>query len=251
METSETASDDQSGPLVSIVIPAYNESVRIGDTLSKIRDFLIRSGDRFQMIVVDDGSADDTVGIVERLGFPELRILRNDGNRGKGYSVRRGVLEAVGEFVLFSDADLSAPIEEFEKLLGALRRENADIAVGSRGLDAALIGKHQSIVRESGGKLFNKVVRALLGLKIRDTQCGFKLFRREIVGAVFEKQTTDGFGFDPEILFLAARRNLKIVEVPVRWNHAEGSKVRFLRDGIGMVLDMIRIRWNDIRGRYS
>ena len=130
-------------------------------------------------------------------------------------------------------------------------RENADIVIGSRGVDATFIEKHQARFRELGGKLFNRMVRLLLGLDIRDTQCGFKLFNRESTSAIFQKQTTEGFGFDPEILFMAARRGLRIREVPVRWSHSEGSKVSFLRDGLRMFVDLMRIRWNFIRGRYS
>jgi glycosyltransferase involved in cell wall biosynthesis len=188
---------------------------------------------------------------VERAGFPGLRLVQNETNHGKGYSVRQGVLASTGEFVLFSDADLSAPIEELPRLLDAAADQRADVVIGSRAIDRSLIGKHQPRFRESGGILFNVMVRLLLGLNIQDTQCGFKLFRRERVVEIFRQQTTPGFGFDPEVLFLAARRNLKIAEIPVRWNHAEGSKIRFLRDGVKMFLDLVRIRWNYIRGRYS
>jgi glycosyltransferase involved in cell wall biosynthesis len=165
--------------------------------------------------------------------------------------VRQGVLAATGDYVLFSDADLSAPIEELEKLLDVALKENADVVIGSRAVDRSMIDVHQSAVRESAGILFNLAVRLLLGLRIHDTQCGFKLFKRDRVLSIFKKQTTGGFGFDPELLFLAARSGLKIREVPVRWSHAEGSKIRFLRDGIGMFLDLVRIRWNYLAGRYS
>jgi glycosyltransferase involved in cell wall biosynthesis len=188
---------------------------------------------------------------VEEWAFEGLRLLRNETNHGKGYSVRQGVLASTGEFVLFSDADLSAPIEEVEKLLNAAGKYGADIVVGSRALDRSLIGRHQPRFRESGGILFNVMVRLVLGLDIEDTQCGFKLFRRERVLEVFRRQMTQGFGFDPEVLFLAARRDLKIVEIPVRWNHAEGSKIRFVQDGLRMFLDLVRIRWNYMRGKYS
>jgi glycosyltransferase involved in cell wall biosynthesis len=260
MRTSETATVTRptgaSGvqpPFISIVIPAFNEGARIGGTIASIRRFLERFDRRFELIVVDDGSTDDTAAIVERAAsdFPGLFLLRNDANHGKGHSVRQGILAATGEFALFSDADLSAPIEELDKLLDTAIAQNADIVIGSRALDRSLIGRHQSHFRESGGILFNVMVRALLGLDIHDTQCGFKLFRRERVIDIVRRQTTQGFGFDPEVLFLAARRNLKIVEVPVRWNHAEGSKIHFLRDGIVMFLDLARIRWNYIRGKYS
>ncbi|HEX4998280.1 MAG TPA: dolichyl-phosphate beta-glucosyltransferase [Terriglobia bacterium] len=250
MGTSETAAGAVT-PHVSIVIPAYNEARRIGDTIVKIEEFLHTFDASSELIVVDDGSSDDTAEIAERRRFPGLRVLRSGSNHGKGYSVRQGALDARGEFVLFSDADLSAPIEELPKLLAAARRENADVVVGSRALDRSLIGLHQPRFRESGGILFNLLVRVLLGLNIRDTQCGFKLFRRERAIDIFRRQTIPGFGFDPEILFLASRMNLKIIEVPVRWNHAEGSKIHFLRDGTRMFFDLVRIRWNSIRGIYS
>jgi glycosyltransferase involved in cell wall biosynthesis len=204
-----------------------------------------------EILVVDDGSTDETADIVERLGNSGLRLIRNGTNRGKGYSVKCGVLAATGDYVLFSDADLSTPIEEMANLLSAADKENADVVVGSRGLDNRYIEKHQSTVREGGGRLFNVMVRMLLGLKIRDTQCGFKLFKRAKVQSAFQKQTTDGFGFDPELLFVMSQQGLKILEVPVRWSHAEGSKIRFFRDGVRMFTDLLRIRWNNLTGKYS
>ena len=238
-------------PMVSIVIPAFNEAARIGNTIQKVQHFLQRFPFPHELIIVDDGSVDDTPKIIERSGFPEIRSLRNDSNHGKGYAVRQGVLAATGDYVLFSDADLSAPIEELEKLLDVALKENADVVIGSRAVDRSMIDVHQSAVRESAGILFNLAVRLLLGLRIHDTQCGFKLFKRDRVLNIFNKQTTDGFGFDPELLFLAARSGLKIREVPVRWSHAEGSKIRFLRHGIGMFLDLVRIRWTSLAGRYA
>ena len=236
---------------VSIVIPAYNEAERIGDTLLRISRHLKNAPFETETLVVDDGSTDDTTAVVGKANYAGLRLIRNDMNRGKGYSVRSGVLAATGDYVLFSDADLSTPINELNKLLHAALNENADVVVGSRGIDNSYIEKHQSMVRESGGKLFNVMVRTLLGLKIRDTQCGFKLFRREKVQSAFQKQTIHGFGFDPELLFLMSRQGLKIVEVPVLWSHAEGSKIRFLRDGTRMFTDLLRIRWNSLTGKYS
>jgi glycosyltransferase involved in cell wall biosynthesis len=233
------------------VIPAFNEAARIGDTLAHLQRFLERFGRSYELIVVDDGSSDATASIVERSAFPGLRLLRNETNHGKGHSVRQGILASTGEFTLFSDADLSAPIEELEKLLDAAIRHDADVVIGSRALDRSLIGRHQPRFRESGGIFFNVMVRLFLDLDIEDTQCGFKLFRRARVVDIFRQQTTQGFGFDPEVLFLAARRNLRIVEIPVRWNHAEGSKINFLRDGLVMFLDLARIRWRYFRGKYS
>src|SRR5882672_1094568 len=183
---------------VSLVIPAFNEADRIQDSLRRIAEYLKNVRFDTEILVVDDGSTDETSAIVERLDYSGLRLIRNGRNRGKGYSVRNGVLSATGDYVLFSDADLSTPIEELDKLLLAAEDENADVVVGSRGVDSSYIEKHQSSVREGGGRLFNVMVRMLLGLKIQDTQCGFKLFRREKVQSAFRKQTTDGFGFDPE-----------------------------------------------------
>ena len=238
-------------PMVSIVIPAFNEAARIGNTIQKVQQFLQRFPFPHELIIVDDGSVDDTPKIIERSRLSGVRSLRNETNHGKGYAVKQGVLAATGDYVLFSDADLSAPIEELEKLLDVALKENADVVIGSRAVDRSMIDVHQSAVRESAGILFNLAVRLVLGLRIHDTQCGFKLFKRDRVLNIFKKQTTGGFGFDPELLFLAARSGLKIREVPVRWSHAEGSKIRFLRDGIRMFLDLVRIRWNYLAGRYS
>ena len=257
MEAPETSTggaapaEDDGQPVVSIVVPAFNESARIGDSIKKIDAFMRRSPLSLELIVVDDGSSDNTADIVSHTRIKGLRLVRNGLNRGKGYSVRQGVLSASGKYVLFTDADLSAPIEEMNTLLDIATREGADVVIGSRAIDRAYIEKHQSRLRELGGILFNFMVRLLLGLRLHDTQCGFKLFDRQKSLRVFEKQTTSGFGFDPELLFLAKRFGLTIREAPVRWSHAEGSKVSFLRDGIRMFLDLVRIRWNAIVGRYS
>jgi glycosyltransferase involved in cell wall biosynthesis len=236
---------------VSFVIPAFNEATRILDTLRRIAEYRKHLPYATEILVVDDGSTDETADIVERMEHPGLRLIRNRTNRGKGYSVKCGVLAATGDYVLFSDADLSTPIEEMANLLTAAVKENADVVVGSRGLDNRYIEKHQSLVRESGGRLFNLMARMLLGMNIRDTQCGFKLFKRTRVQSAFQKQTTDGFGFDPELLFVMSLEGLKILEVPVRWSHAEGSKIRFFRDGVRMFTDLLRIRWNNLTGKYS
>ena len=257
MSTSETA-ETQAGPvkkhdlpLVSIVIPAFNEASRIGQSLDQIAAFLDRTPLSLEIIVVDDGSTDRTSDVVLQSQLPGLRLIRNDRNHGKGYSVRQGTLNATATYVLFTDADLSAPIDELDKLFDVATRENADVVIGSRAIDRKFIEKHQSQSREAGGILFNRAMRLLLGLKIHDTQCGFKLFQREKSLWVFERQTIEGFGFDPELLFLAARHGLRIREVPVRWSHSEGTKVRFLRDGVGMFFDLLRIRWNAVSGKYS
>ena len=247
---SVTAIDDHP-PVVSIVVPAFNEAGRIGESIKKIDAYIQQSPLSFEIIVVDDGSTDNTSEIVRDSRVKGVRLVQNYRNQGKGYTVRHGVLAASGEYVLFTDADLSAPIEELDKLLDVAHKENADIVIGSRGLDRKYIEKHQSRLRELGGMCFNLMVRTLLGLRLYDTQCGFKLFRRERSRRIFEQQTTFGFGFDPELLFLAKRNGLTVRETPVRWSHAEGSKVNFLRDSVRMFLDLVRIRWNAIIGRYS
>ena len=204
------------------------------------------------MLVVDDGSTDATAKVVElaRAEFPELRLLSNGRNRGKGFSVRHGMLEARGEIAIFTDADLSAPIDEADKLLAALRDGAYDVAIGSRGVDRGLIEVHQSALRERAGIIFNRIVRGVTGLPFHDTQCGFKAVRREKARVIFEQQRTEGFGFDPEILFLARRRGMPITEVPVRWAHDPASKVRVFGDSLRMFLDLLRIRWNAVVGRY-
>jgi glycosyltransferase involved in cell wall biosynthesis len=258
MATSETSaeahrvvSEFSRSPKVSIVVPAYNEAVRIGDSIRKIEEFVAQLPFKVEVLVVDDGSSDETAAIVRQMEIPGLSVIRNDTNHGKGFAVRSGILQATGEYVLFSDADLSAPIEELGKLLSAAETQNADVVIGSRAVNRSLIEIHQTRVREVGGILFNRMVRLFLGLDLHDTQCGFKLFKREKIRPVLEKLTILGFSFDPELLFLASRAGLKIVEIPVRWSHAEGSKIRFLRDGLRMFTDLVQIRWNSILGRYS
>jgi glycosyltransferase involved in cell wall biosynthesis len=179
-----------------------------------------------------------------------VRLLSNPGNRGKGYSVRHGVLEARGEWVLFTDADLSAPIEELDKLLAAAAAEGAAVAIGSRALNRSLIEVHQSFFRESAGRVFNLLMRLLIGLPFQDTQCGFKLFETRAAREMFRRQRLERFGFDVEVLYLARRLGYRVIEVPVRWSHTEGTKVSMFRDSLNMFLDLVRIRWNALRGRY-
>lgn len=237
---------------LSIILPAYNEERRLPKSLDRIHAYLAAGGWRAEIIVVDDGSSDGTAQLVEELGakYPELRLVRNGRNRGKGYSVRHGMLEARGEIALFTDADLSAPIEEAGKLFAAIRERNYDGAIGSRAVDRSLIEVHQSALREMAGILFNRMVRWIAGLDFSDTQCGFKAFRRERARIVFEQQRTDGFGFDPEILFLAQRHGLRVAEIPVRWAHDPATKVRVVVDSVRMFGDLLAIRWNALRGRY-
>jgi len=237
--------------MVSIVVPAFNEAHRIGDSISKIDAFMRQAPFWCELIVVDDGSTDNTAAVVKEVPAKGLHLVRNNENHGKGYTVRQGVLAAKGKYVLFTDADLSAPIDELNKLLDVAVNEDADVVIGSRGLNPAYIEKHQSALRELSGQTFNLMVRVVLGLKIHDTQCGFKLFHREKSRRIFEQQRTQGFGFDPELLFLAKRAGLTINETPVRWSHAEGSKIRLFRDGLRMFLELVLIRFNALIGRYS
>jgi len=238
---------------LSIVIPAFNEGQRLGASLEAVLGYLRGTPfEKHEVVVVDDGSSDDTAAVVDRFRatHPEVRLLRNPSNRGKGYSVRHGMLEASGDWILFTDADLSAPIEELGKLLDAATRRHAAVAIGSRALDRSLIGVHQSWFRENAGRMFNLLVRLIAGLPFADTQCGFKLFTRQAAHQVFRRLRLERFGFDVEALYLARKLGFQAVEVPVRWNHSEGTKVRMLRDSLNMFLDLGRVRWNDLRGRY-
>jgi glycosyltransferase involved in cell wall biosynthesis len=239
-------------PYLSVVIPAFNEALRVSGTLEKVLEYLQTRNYETELIVVDDGSSDATPEILEeaRQHFFAMRVFRNEPNRGKGYTVRRGVLEARGELVLFTDADLSAPIEEANKLIAAIESENADAAVGSRALERRLIGVRQPFYREFSGRIFNVLVRAFTGLKIHDTQCGMKLFRRGTTRRAFELQRVEGFGFDPEVLFLIQRLGGKVLEVPVRWNDNPATKVHFLRDSTRMFLDLALLRWRAATGKY-
>ncbi len=239
-------------PFLSIVIPAYNEALRIENTLERIQHHLESKTFPVELIVVDDGSTDRTADLLRGAAarHPAMRVLRNDRNRGKGFSVRRGMLEARGEFILFTDADLSAPIEEADRLLAAVESAGADAGVGSRALQRELIGVHQPRFREYAGRFFNRLVHLFTGLKIRDTQCGLKLFRRTSTRRAFELQCVTGFGFDPEVLFLIERLGGKVVEVPVRWNDDPATRVRFLRDATGMFKDLVALRWRAWRGKY-
>src|SRR3984893_14682848 len=237
-------------PELSIVIPAFNEELRLPITLAEISAYIRASKRETEVIVVDDGSTDRTADLANsfRGEIQRLRVVANDRNRGKGYSVRHGMLEARGRIVLFTDADLSAPIEEADKLFAAI--ETYDVAIGSRALDRGLISVHQSKFREFAGIIFNTIVRLCLRLPFVDTQCGFKAFQRERCKIIFEQQTIEGFGFDPELLYLARHHGLRATEIPVRWAHSPGTTVSMFRDSVQMFADVFIIRWNALAGRY-
>jgi dolichyl-phosphate beta-glucosyltransferase len=225
-------------PDLSIIIPAYNEESRLPETLAKIAAWIRESGRETEVLLVDDGSTDRTAVVAEnmRSQLPALRLISNGVNRGKGFSVRHGMLEARGRLALFTDADLSAPIDEAGKLLTAVNR--------------SLISARQSLFREFAGIVFNTVVRLCLRLPFVDTQCGFKAFQREPCKIIFEQQRIERFGFDPELLYLARHHGLRATEIPVRWAHSPGTKVSMFRDSVQMFADVFIIRWNALAGRY-
>jgi glycosyltransferase involved in cell wall biosynthesis len=237
-------------PELSIVIPAFNEELRLPASLGKIAAYVREKRPNAEVIVVDDGSSDQTAAVAEswRDRIQQLRVVSNGVNRGKGFSVRHGSLEARGAVVLFTDADLSSPIDEGEKLLAAL--QSHDVAIGSRAVDRSLIEVHESLFREFAGTIFNRMVRIILRLPFVDTQCGFKAFRREKCRIIFEQQTIERFGFDPELLYLARHHRLSVAEVPVRWAHSPATKVSMMRDSAQMFLEILVIRRNALRGRY-
>ncbi len=233
------------------MIPAYNEEKRLPTSLDTILEFISGRYDFIEVLVVDDGSRDGTAACVRKyaLTHPSVRLLQNPGNRGKGYAVRHGMLEAKGEWILVTDADLSSPIAEIDRLFKAAASANADAAIGSRALDRSLIGVHQPAGREYAGRVFNFVMRAITGLPFMDTQCGFKLYSSKAARQIFPKQQLDEFGFDVEDLFIARLLNLKVVETPVRWNNVEGTKVS-LRHGLNSFLDPFRVRLFQLQGKY-
>jgi glycosyltransferase involved in cell wall biosynthesis len=235
---------------LSIIVPSYNEELRLPSSLDRIAAYVAGSARSTEVLVVDDGSQDKTADVAASYAdrIPNLRVLKNGDNRGKGYSVRHGMLEAKGEVVLFSDADLSAPIEEADKLVAAM--EQYDVAIGSRAMDRSLIKVHESAFREFAGIVFNKIVRIVLRLPFVDTQCGFKAFRRERCKVIFAQQRIERFGFDPELLYLARHHGLKSVEIAVRWSHSPVTKINMMRDSIQMFVEVFTIRWNALRGCY-
>jgi glycosyltransferase involved in cell wall biosynthesis len=235
---------------LSIVIPAYNEEKRLPATLDRIASWVASSPLTIrEILVVDDGSRDGTAALVEKRG-ERVRLVSNPGNRGKGFAVRNGMLAAKGDWILSTDADLSAPIEELGKLIDAARRENAVVAIGSRALDRQLVKVHQPLMREFSGRAFNVVMRMVTGLPFRDTQCGFKLFRQDAAKNIFSRQIEEGFSFDVEDLLIARQLGLRAIEVPVEWSNVEGTKVS-LAQGMKSFADLVRIRTRAMRGRYT
>ncbi|MGD0546394.1 MAG: dolichyl-phosphate beta-glucosyltransferase [Terracidiphilus sp.] len=239
-------------PQYSIVIPAFNESARIPATLHSVVECIRAFGWKAEVIVVNDGSTDATAEVVRAFAqtAPEVRLIENPGNRGKGYSVRAGMLQTRGEIALFTDADLSAGIEEAESLFAAIRA-GADIAIGSRWLESNRQTRRQPLYRQFFGRCFNAVTRAVMRLPFADTQCGLKAFTRAAAQTVFRLQTIERWGFDPEILLIALKRGYRVVEVPVNWAHDERTQMSYLLDGLEMLLEMTIIRWNALRGRYN
>lgn len=240
---------------LSIVVPAYNEAVRLGTTLPKILDYLNNNVPESEVIVVDDGSTDNTAGAARDVLSAAKRVrtsvLSYQSNLGKGRAVRLGLLASRGEVALFSDADLSTPITETPKLVGPVLRGECDLSFGSRALDRSLIGVHQPWRREQGGRVFNLVVRLATGLPFWDTQCGFKAFRMSVCRPIIEGATVDRFGFDVELLYIAYRAGLRLREVPVRWDHYEGSKVNVASDSLNMLGEVALIRQQARRGIYD
>lgn len=237
---------------LSIIVPAYNEERRLPATLKTLCEYLeSRHFDHAEILVVDDGSRDATAALTREFALhsPFVRLTSYPANRGKGHAVQRGLLDARYEWILFTDADLSTPIEDLVRLEAVVQASGADGAIGSRALNRKLIGTHQPIWREVSGRFFNLVMRLVTGLPYSDTQCGFKLFRREVARALAARQTLAGFGFDVEILFIARGLGYRIEEVAVRWNNAEGTKVS-LWNGLAAFTDPLRVRWNSLRGRY-
>ena len=246
-------------PKIAIVVPAYNEAARLGGSLTAILSYLNDRRDVTELIVVDDGSTDGTAKVAEQVladpGRVSARLIRYEENRGKGYAVRRGLLEATANIALFSDADLSSPITEAPKLIDPIQSGEYDLTFGSRALNRKLIGVHQPWRREQGGRVFNLIVRLATTLPFWDTQCGFKAFRMSVCRPLIEAAQIDRFGFDVELIYLGYLAQLRLREVPVRWNHAAGgpldSSSNYSRDSLRMINEVRRIRATAAAGDYS
>jgi glycosyltransferase involved in cell wall biosynthesis len=232
-------------PPFSVAIPAFNEAARIGETLRLTLRYLEEVAPDSELILVNDGSTDDTSAIAREVlatARVQTQLLENFPNRGKGAAVRRGLLAAQKPIGLFFDADLSTPLEETPKVIEPIANDEVDIAFGSRALDRRLIGNRQPWRREQAGRVFNLIVRAATGLPFWDTQCGFKAFRLEVCRPILESAQIDGFAFDVELLYRAHRSGLRLREIPVRWNHQEGSKVHFIHDSLRMLREIVALR---------
>lgn len=242
-------------PNVSIVVPAFDEQDRLGETIRIISAFIEQTAPNAELIIVDDGSKDNTAKVAESVcaEFPnvESRVIRYEQNRGKGFAVKTGLLAAQADIALFSDADLSTPIDEMSKLLGPIESGEFDVTFGSRALDRTLIGTHQPWRREQGGRVMNLIIKTMSGLPFLDTQCGFKAFRMDKFRPLLDLMTIDRFGFDVEFLYAAKHNGLKLKEIPVRWSNVEGSKVSVLRDTRRMITELMQIRRNARRGIYD
>ncbi len=242
-------------PAISIIIPAYEEEDRLSAPLRQIFAFIEAEKLTAEVILVDDGSRDKTAEVAEQvcLEFPEItsKVIRYEENRGKGFAVKTGLLASNADIAVFSDADLSTPIEELEKLVKPIKTGEVDVAFGSRALDRTLIGTHQPWRREQGGKVMNLIIRTMSGLKFFDTQCGFKAFNMKKFRPLLDVMTIDRFGFDVEFLFVAQYHRLRLAEIPVRWNNVEGSKVSVVRDTRRMISELSQIRRNAKSGVYD
>jgi dolichyl-phosphate beta-glucosyltransferase len=247
---------DKNMPLLSIIIPAYNEEQRLGTTLSETIHYLALQDYTSEIIVVDDGSQDRTVEIAHSFlsstnEKTKLLVLKNPGNRGKGFAVKNGMLHASGEIHLFFDADLATPLDQIPKVMQPILNNEYDVVFGSRALQEAVIEVEQSFLRQLRGRGGNLIIQFLTGMNIKDTQCGFKAFRRQASQAVFPLQQVEGFGFDPEILFIANKQGWRWKELPVVWRHVEGSKVTMLSASLSVLTDVFKIRWNEFVGKYE
>ena len=239
-------------PQYSIVIPAFNEQARIGATLDRVMACVKTRGWDAEVLVVNDGSSDGTASIVleKARRHSRLRLIENACNHGKGYSVRNGILQARGTIVMFTDADLSAPIEEAERLFAAIA-QGADVAIGSRWLDRSRQTLQQPLYRRFFGRCFNWLTRLVMHLPLADTQCGFKAFRRESAQAIFIRQRIERWGFDPEILYIALRMGLRVKEVAVTWGHDDRSRISYVKDGLKMLEDLMLVRFYSLAGYYD
>lgn len=235
------------GKSITVIIPAYNEERRLGNTLKKIIRYLKEGGFEYEIIVVDDGSKDNTVNIAQK--FKAVKVLKNKENKGKGYSVKRGVMESKKDLVLFSDSDLSTPIEELEKFIPYIK--DHDIIIGSRRMKDSDVRVKQPFYRTWAGKIFPIIVNIILVRNIRDTQCGFKLFKKDVAKKLFPMQRIFGFSFDAEILYLANKFKYKIKEIPVVWINSGNSKLNLIKDSFRMFQELLKIKMNDKKGLYT